>query len=358
VGTTASPSFQPWRCAIRGGREPGARLPLARRLAALDRGAAGAGCPPALRAGGHASFPPVRRQPVRHRQPRGAEGTDLGRFRLGLHDAARQQLAPAHLALPHARCPALRAGRRGPPPGQCPPACGERRAALPGAAGNDRSARAERPGRGALRGPSAPRRVGRLGGRAEGPAQHALRAADAPRLFALRQATWPGTLPARSPPPLGQPPLQAHVGDRALPPAPARPLAAPAPGGLAGGGGRPRSGGGAAPPAPPTSPREASAPGPLRRVLGHHGDRPAPRRGDAGAGPRACAPPRPGRAGLRALPGQDHLAAPARRLLPLVDERPARLGGGGRGGAAPGDHRAGSLGWRSAGSGSWARWFR
>src|ERR1051326_1239337 len=50
----------------------------------------------------------LRRFGLRHRQLARSKRPEMGKHRMGLHHWPRQQLAPAHLALAHARLPALR----------------------------------------------------------------------------------------------------------------------------------------------------------------------------------------------------------------------------------------------------------
>ena len=61
-----------------------------------------------LRAGDRLSIRQPRRPPLRAGQPRRSPGADPEGRSLGLHDLPRRFLAPAHVALPHARRGALR----------------------------------------------------------------------------------------------------------------------------------------------------------------------------------------------------------------------------------------------------------
>ncbi len=151
---------------------------LARRRAARARHARTvlAGDPPRLRQ--------LRRPGLRHRESQRAARPRRRHGAMGLHHHGGEQLVSADPSLPRPRLRAVRPERRRPPPGERghPPA--ERAGAVRHPDPYDGRSMVERLRRGALRSPSSPRRVGRLGCRAQGRVEHALRA---PRRSRLRR---------------------------------------------------------------------------------------------------------------------------------------------------------------------------
>ncbi len=139
----------------------------------------------ALRARTCAAVPALRRQAVRDRQLSRASGARARRRRLGVHDLSREQLAPAHLALAHARRHALRyESRRATRRERAAPRA-ERGARVRGVGAAHGRDGAQRAGRGAVRAAPAARRVGRVGLGAQGLAVCALCAARARGLAEL-----------------------------------------------------------------------------------------------------------------------------------------------------------------------------
>jgi len=138
-----------------------------------------------LRGRGLAPLRDLRRRQVPAREPDGGRRPDLGGRPLGLHDPPCVELAPADVALPHARLRALRPVARPPPLDERRAARGERRAAPRGAPQAGALTGRRRLRRGVLRPAPVARRVGRLGLGAQGRPERALLDARPPRLRLL-----------------------------------------------------------------------------------------------------------------------------------------------------------------------------
>src|SRR5262245_5075575 len=150
----------------------------------------------ALRPHGAARLRGLRRPAVRQRESRRRARPDVGRRTLGPR-LPGGQLAPAHLALAHARRPALRA-RAGPaPPGERRAARAERGAPLRARASPDRRGLERAPRGGAVRAAPLAGRVRGLGQRAQGRALRRVLDADAARLRAPRAPRRGWTVRAR-----------------------------------------------------------------------------------------------------------------------------------------------------------------
>jgi len=186
----------------------------------------GRGCPGhrrRLRPGPSARLRQLRRPRIRDRERARPGGSVVGRCRLDVRRPPRGQLAPAHVALAHARRSALRPGARGPSRVERPPPRSERRAPVRGARRHDRGALAERLRGGDVRPPPPARRVRRMGLGAEGRAGRALLDARPRRLPALRPTARRRRLPARRCGLRPRPAREADGGDAAAhPPAPGR----------------------------------------------------------------------------------------------------------------------------------------
>src|ERR1019366_5890545 len=125
------------------------------------------------------------RSGLRHEQSQGLSWTDQRGSGLGLHRHARQQLAPADVAVAHARLPGVRRERLRSPPGERGAARWQYAAALCSMAADDRRGLAQRLRRRPLCPPPPARRIGRLDFRAQRCAEHVLWIARAQCLYTL-----------------------------------------------------------------------------------------------------------------------------------------------------------------------------